>query len=322
MQCDSSSDRSDRYSRYPRCGSGTKLSDRDYDVEGLHGDITQNIREKILNKFRSKKINVLIATDVAARGLDIEELTHVINFALPQDAESYLHRIGRTGRAGKAGTAITFVTPEERRKLTYIRNFTQTDIRKQRIPLVKEVISFKKEKIVAELKSLIEMNVPEAYISIANHLLENGNPEKIIAALIKNNYQNELEEKHYAEVSDLFESRKGNGDFGRSLIRKDKRKDGKLFENRGNKSSRKRFDSDRGKTRMFLALGKKDDLTPRALLDLLNKKAKISGEKITGIHINDSYSFFNVTPKEVNIILEKLNSKDKKKRPLVECAKQ
>lgn len=299
----------------------SKLSDRDYDVEGLHGDITQNIREKILNKFRSKKINVLIATDVAARGLDIEELTHVINFALPQDAESYLHRIGRTGRAGKAGTAITFVTPVERRKLTYIRNFTQTDIRKQRIPLVKEVISFKKEKIVAELKSLIEMKVPEAYISIANHLLENGNPEKIIAALIKNNYQNELEEKHYAEVSDLFEVRKGNGDFGRSMIRKDKRKDGKLFENRGNKSSRKRFDSDRGKTRMFLALGKKDDLTPRALLDLLNKKAKISGEKITGIHINDSYSFFNVTPKEVNIILEKLNSKDKKKRPLVECAK-
>ncbi len=198
----------------------SKLSDRDYDVEGLHGDITQNIREKILSKFRSKKINVLIATDVAARGLDIEELTHVINFALPQDAESYLHRIGRTGRAGKAGTAITFVTPEERRKLTYIRNFTQTEIRKQRIPLVKDVISFKKEKIVAELKSLIEMKVPEAYISIANDLLENGNPEKIVAALIKNNYQNELEEKHYAEVSDLFEARKGSGDFGRSLSQK------------------------------------------------------------------------------------------------------
>ncbi|PIS44563.1 MAG: RNA helicase, partial [Ignavibacteria bacterium CG08_land_8_20_14_0_20_37_9] len=89
----------------------SKLHDRDYDSEGLHGDISQAQREKILNKFKKKKTNVLVATDVAARGLDIDDLTHVINFALPQDPEAYLHRIGRTGRAGKEGTAITFVSP-------------------------------------------------------------------------------------------------------------------------------------------------------------------------------------------------------------------
>lgn len=300
----------------------SKLADRDYDVEGLHGDITQSIREKILNKFRNKKINVLIATDVAARGLDIEELTHVINYALPQDAESYLHRIGRTGRAGKEGTAITFITPEEHRKLMYIKNFTQTDIRKQRIPLVKEVISFKREKIVAELKSLIEINVSEEYMKIANDLLGNNNPEKIIAALIKNSYHNELEEKNYAEIRDLFESQKHNKDLRLTGDMQDKQRNKRQFERRGDRfSGKNRFDADRGKARMFLALGKKDDLTPHALLDLLKKKAKVPGEKVTGIHINDSYSFFNVTPNEADVILDKLNSKDKKKRPLVERAK-
>ena len=297
----------------------SKLADRDYDVEGLHGDITQNIREKILNKFRNKKINVLIATDVAARGLDIEELTHVINYALPQDAESYLHRIGRTGRAGKEGTAITFITPEEHRKLMYIKNFTQTDIRKQRIPKVKDVISFKREKIAAELKSLIEENISEEYLKLANDLLGSNDPEKIIAALIKNTYQNELEEKNYADIRDLFESQKHGKDLRMTgEMQRNKRQ----FERRGDRfSGKNRIDADRGKARMFLALGKKDDLTPHGLLDLLKKKAKVPGEKVTGIHINDSYSFFNVTLNEADVILDKLNSKDKKKRPLVERAK-
>lgn len=300
----------------------SKLADRDYDVEGLHGDITQNIREKILNKFRNKKINVLIATDVAARGLDIDELTHVINYALPQDAESYLHRIGRTGRAGKEGTAITFITPEEHRKLMYIKNFTHTDIRKQRIPKVKDVINFKREKIITELKSVIENSVTEEYINIANDLLEGNDAENIIAALIKNFYQNELEEKNYAEIRDLFESQKQNRDMRQSGNIQNKQRNKRQFERRGDRfSGKNRYEGDRGKARMFLALGKKDDLTPHALLDLLKKKAKVAGEKVTGIHINDSYSFFNVAPNEAAVILDKLNSKDKKKRPLVERAK-
>lgn len=300
----------------------SKLADRDYDVEGLHGDINQTIREKILNKFRNKKINVLVATDVAARGLDIEELTHVINYALPQDAESYLHRIGRTGRAGKEGTAITFITPEEHRKLMYIKKFTQTEIRKQRIPHVKEVINFKREKIISELKSMVEMNVSAEYKNIANNLLSDNEPEKIIAALIKNSYQNELEEKNYGEIRDLFESQKQNKDLRQTGDWHDKPRNKRQFDRRGDRfNGRGRFDSDSGKTRLFLALGKKDDLTPNTLLDMLKKKAKVPGNKVTGIHINDSYSFFNVTAGEADLILEKLNSKDKKKRPLVERAK-
>ena len=88
----------------------SKLIERGYDADGLHGDISQALREKILRKFRNKHINILVATDVAARGIDINDLTHVINYSLPQDPESYVHRIGRTGRAGKQGSAITFIT--------------------------------------------------------------------------------------------------------------------------------------------------------------------------------------------------------------------
>ncbi len=103
-----------------------KLGDRGYAADALHGDLSQREREKILNRFRKQKINILVATDVAARGIDIMDLTHVINYSLPQDPESYVHRIGRTGRAGKQGTAITFVTSTEYRRLTYIKKRPQS----------------------------------------------------------------------------------------------------------------------------------------------------------------------------------------------------
>ena len=90
-----------------------KLNDRGYDAGELHGDITQKHREVTLNRFKARKLSILVATDVAARGIDVNDLTHVVNYAIPQEAESYVHRIGRTGRAGKEGTAITFMTPSE-----------------------------------------------------------------------------------------------------------------------------------------------------------------------------------------------------------------
>ena len=122
------------------------LIDRGYDADALHGDLSQSQREKILNQFKKRRINILVATDVAARGIDVQDLSHVINYALPQDPEAYVHRIGRTGRAGKEGTAITFITPEKYRKLQYIRKSAKTDIRKAKLPGVKDVINTKKLK--------------------------------------------------------------------------------------------------------------------------------------------------------------------------------
>ena len=127
---------------------GKKLHDRGYDAAALHGDLSQREREAILHKMKEHQISILVATDVAARGLDIQDLTHVINYSIPQDPEIYIHRVGRTGRAGKNGTAITFITPSEARKFSYIRKAARTDIRKEEVPGAEEIIEKKKERII------------------------------------------------------------------------------------------------------------------------------------------------------------------------------
>ena len=123
------------------------LSDRGYEAEALHGDVSQDMRERILGRFRDKKSLILVATDVAARGIDVEKLTHVVNFNLPFDPESYTHRIGRTGRAGHKGTAVTFVTPEEYRRLFALRRTSGAGLRKGAVPSVGTVIEAKRARI-------------------------------------------------------------------------------------------------------------------------------------------------------------------------------
>ena len=115
------------------------LKSRGYSSDSLHGDITQSQRTKTLAEFKEKVVNILVATDVAARGIDVNDLTHVINYAIPQEAESYVHRIGRTGRAGKKGIAITFVTPKEMSRLGMIKKVAKADIKKQEVPQIKDI---------------------------------------------------------------------------------------------------------------------------------------------------------------------------------------
>ncbi len=123
------------------------LSERGYAAEALHGDVSQDMRERTLARFRDKKTLILVATDVAARGIDVERLTHVVNFNLPFDPESYTHRIGRTGRAGNKGTAITFVTPEEYRRLFALRRASGDGLHKGAVPTVTDVIEAKRARI-------------------------------------------------------------------------------------------------------------------------------------------------------------------------------
>ncbi|MBU0927850.1 MAG: DEAD/DEAH box helicase [Spirochaetes bacterium] len=126
------------------------LSERGYAAEALHGDVSQDMRERTLGRFREKKTLILVATDVAARGIDVERLTHVVNFNLPFDPESYTHRIGRTGRAGNKGTAITFVTPEEYRRLFALRRASGDGLHKGSVPTVSDVIEAKRARIKAK----------------------------------------------------------------------------------------------------------------------------------------------------------------------------
>lgn len=139
------------------------LDERGYEAAALHGDIPQSQREKILSRFRSKKTRILVATDVAARGIDIEGLTHVVNYALPFDGPTYVHRIGRTGRAGAKGLAFTLVRPEERRKLEFlkqsVRKAIKGEMREAVVPSVEAVLSAKRLRLLNELKRSIGLSV-------------------------------------------------------------------------------------------------------------------------------------------------------------------
>jgi len=140
------------------------LEERGYESEALHGDITQDRRERILARFRERRVRILVATDVAARGIDVERISHVVNWTLPHDPEAYVHRVGRTGRAGNAGTAITFVTPDEYRKLFRFKHAAGTGFKKGSVPAVSEVIGARRDRIKAKIlaRAVSAALVPQA----------------------------------------------------------------------------------------------------------------------------------------------------------------
>jgi ATP-dependent RNA helicase DeaD len=177
-----------------------KLSRRGFGAEALHGDVSQAQREKILSKMRSKENSILVATDVAARGIDISGLTHVINYALPQDPEAYIHRIGRTGRAGKNGTAITLVSRSEYRKLNFIKKITGTKITEKILPTVDHVIDAKRTRILERIANAINNGAPASCKEMALALVKGNDPVDTVAALLAVSFGEELDHTQYAEI--------------------------------------------------------------------------------------------------------------------------
>lgn len=260
------------------------LIDRGYDADTIHGDLSQSQREKVMNKFKHHRVNILVATDVAARGIDVSDLTHVINYAFPQDPESYIHRIGRTGRAGKEGTAVTFITPMEEQRLLYIERKTKTKIRKERIPAVKDIIKSKKTKIGIDLENIIQSGLYFDYLSMAKDLIKEEKPDKILAALLKYSFEDELDPGSYNEIRDVFPKIPGQ-------------------------------------TRLFIAKGRNNGMTPKKLTKFITEYTQIHSKRIKDIAIQKDYSFITVPFKEAEIILKSFKRRKNGKRPLVEKAK-
>lgn len=179
------------------------LKTRGYDVEGIHGDMKQEKREKVIERFKNKQIKILVATDVAARGLDISGVTHVINFDLPQEIESYVHRIGRTGRAGKTGTSITFVHPKEMEFLEEIQKYTKSRVEKISAPTKYQAQSAVMERAKDKIKDGIETERQEELGKIAKNLLEEYDAVDIIISALKLLTKND---KKTAKVHLTFET--------------------------------------------------------------------------------------------------------------------
>lgn len=161
------------------------LQKRGYAAEGLHGDLSQNQRDNVMRKFRDGSIDVLVATDVAARGLDVSGVTHVINFDLPQDPESYVHRIGRTGRAGKEGAAWTFVTPRETDHLHLIERITKHRIAKRPLPSMAEAIEGKQRLAAERIIEMMQSEEYKAFKGSSIQLLEQYDSVDLLAAALK-----------------------------------------------------------------------------------------------------------------------------------------
>ncbi|MCM3340387.1 DEAD/DEAH box helicase [Paenibacillus sp. MER TA 81-3] len=161
------------------------LQKRGYSADGLHGDLSQNQRDNVMRKFRDGSIDVLVATDVAARGLDVSGVTHVINFDLPQDPESYVHRIGRTGRAGKEGSAWSFVTPREIDHLHFIERVTRHRIPRKPVPSMAEAIEGKQRIIAERMLEVLQDGDLTEYKGIAIQLLEQFDSVHLLSAAFK-----------------------------------------------------------------------------------------------------------------------------------------
>ncbi len=261
-----------------------RLIDRGYEAEGLHGDLSQYQRERIMEKFRNQRINILVATDVAARGIDIADLTHVINYSLPQDPESYVHRIGRTGRAGKEGTAVTFVTPAEYRKLAYIKKVAKTEIRKQKIPDIQDVISRKKELLREDILEVIETEDFSEYTRLADDLLENNDPAETLAAVLKYAFEDEFSEKTYSEIKNVSINTKGT-------------------------------------SRLFVALGRNKGMDAKKLVQFIRAETDVPEKLIRDVRVYEEYSFITVPFEEAEVILRVFRDKKTGRKSLVERAK-
>ena len=260
----------------------SRLIERGYDAEGLHGDMTQAIRQKVMNRFKKKYISILVATDVAARGLDVQDLTHVVNFSLPQGPEAYVHRIGRTGRAGKQGTAVTFVTPAEYRKLGFIQKIAKSEITKGKLPKVEDIIERKKNTLFEELSEIIHAGEWDEHRHFARELLETHSPEEVVSALLKHAFKEELDPDRYRQISS-------------PMVKK-------------------------GKTKLFIALGRRNGLGKRELISLIEKKSEVRSSEIDNLQMYDDYSFISVHFRAAEAILKAFSKNDKKNRPLVEIA--
>jgi ATP-dependent RNA helicase DeaD len=250
-----------------------RLTDRGYLAEGIHGDLSQSQREKMLDKFRKHRTSILVATDVAARGIDVMNLTHVINYSLPQDPEAYVHRIGRTGRAGKKGIAITFISPSEYRKLMFIAKIAKANIRKEKLPGASDIIKLRKSRMHSDISEIIAEGAHAEYLKTAESMLKSNSPEEIIAALIKYSFEDELDENRYREINEIS------------------------------------VDS-RGTTRLFMSIGRKDGLDVRKLIKLINNQTGVRAGQINDVKIMESFSFITVPFEEAEVILSIFNSSD------------
>lgn len=275
-----------------------ELTKRGYSVDGLHGDLNQNQRDHVMKRFRKSAIDILVATDVAARGIDVENVDIVFNFDLPQLDEYYVHRIGRTARAGKTGMSFSFIAGRDSYRLKDILKYTKAQINKMDIPSLSLMDkSFENnliEKIINDLETSSDISKERLIIE---KLEEKGFYAEDIAAILLKQVISNTSGKFHEKLSQV--------DFDK----KSKNKKSKEFK----KDKFSNIDSKLG--RIFINRGKRDGLTNKIILQNLNKKAKIPSKAIGSIRIQANFTFVDLEFKYLDQAVEKMNGKNIGNRP-------
>ena len=241
----------------------TELSGRGYSAEGLHGDMKQSQRDRVMNNFRKGKTDILIATDVAARGIDVDDVEAVFNYDLPQDDEYYVHRIGRTGRAGRCGKAFSFVKGKEVYKLKDIQRYCKTKILAQPIPSTDDVAQIKAENIMEQIGTIIE----EENLSDMIELIEKQVNEADYTAM-------DIAAAFLYQAMGAGESSSEKEEYD--------------FANTG---------AEEGMVRLFINIGKKDKIKPGDILGAIAGESGMPGRLVGAIDMFDKYTFVEV-PRE------------------------
>lgn len=330
-----------------------ELVSRGYAAEGLHGDLRQSQRTQVMNRFRNGNVCILVATDVAARGLDVDNVDAVINYDIPLDEEYYVHRIGRTGRAGKFGKAFTLVVGSERNRLREIMNYTKVKIDKGVIPSFTDVVGIKKGMFIERVAATINEGDLEVFSDSLENLHHAGfTTEQIVAALVKmnmgiqknefgdENLEGEFERQSrkygreergggYRDRDSRGGERRGGGRFDRDSRGGDR---GGRFERGGDRDRGPRgprmdregkpYRSDENMVRMFVNIGFNEKISPSNIVGAFAGETGIPGNVLGQIQIENKHTYVDVPKEYAKVVLDKMaGAAIKGKRVLVELAK-
>ena len=270
-----------------------KLMQEGYNADSLHGELSQAQRDAVMQKFRLRNIQILVATDVAARGLDVNDLTHVINYGLPDDTESYTHRSGRTGRAGKTGISIAIVNMREKGKMREIERIIGKKFIMEQVPTGKQICEKQLIKVIDDIEK-VKVNeeeiadfMPEIY-----RKLEWLSKEDVIKRMVSMEFNRFLE--YYRDREEIQTATDSRGERGT------RPKGGESRDNGGSRTAAPGF------TRLFINLGKMDNFFPNELINLLNSNTRGRIE-LGRIDLMKNFSFFEVDEKEAQNVIKALN---------------
>ena len=272
-------------------------------AEAIHGDLDQYARERVLGRFRANQLKVLVATDVAARGLDIEDISHVFNYHLPDDAEVYVHRIGRTGRAGKTGIAITLLSPREKRRLREVEALTKQPITKAEIPTAAEIVRHRENQVIETMKIWLGRGRYKRELEMVNELIAAGHdPLNIAAAALKIARADE-KQRPIAEITEVKEEHRKTE---RSFERGKKESFGRRDAAGGGGKRRVKGDTshEAGMVRLKLNKGKMHGIRPNDIVGTIAFHANIPGYTIGKIRIEDKVTFVDIPEDVVEQVLK------------------